>query len=100
MPSFSPPPAEGVRVHWEQLPQAVRSAIEERIGGRVVEAITQPGGFSPGLAARLRTRNGRRLFFKAVSVQANPETPSPHRRGAAGGAGLPSRAPAAPLVLG
>ncbi|OLD49233.1 MAG: hypothetical protein AUI42_08865 [Actinobacteria bacterium 13_1_40CM_2_65_8] len=98
MPSFSPPPAEGVRVHWDQLPQAVRSAIEERIGGRVVEAITQPGGFSPGLAARLRTGNGRRCFVKAVSVQANPDTPSLHRREAAVVAALPAEAPVPRLL--
>src|SRR2546428_2369232 len=100
MPPFSPPPAEGVRVHWDQLPQAVRSAIEERIGGRVGEAITQPGGFSPGLAARLRTGNGRRCFFKAVSGPAKPGTPNLHRREAGVVAALPSQAPVSPLLVG
>jgi len=53
--SFSNPiPARGVRVHWEDLPPEIRAAFEERLGGRVVEAVTQPTGFSPGLAARLR----------------------------------------------
>lgn len=51
-----------------------------RLGGRVVEAVTQPGGFSPGLAARLRLDDGRWVFVKAVSEAANPDTPTMHRR--------------------
>jgi hypothetical protein len=76
----------------------VRRAIEERIGGTVVEAVTQPGGFSPGLAARLRTRSGRRCFVKAVSVKANPDTPDIHRREAQVVAALPREA-AVPRLL-
>ena len=78
-----------MRVHWDDLPDHVRDAIEERIGGRVVEALTQPSGFSPGLAARLRTSDGRRCFVKAVSEKANPDTPGIHRREAVVVAGLP-----------
>ena len=98
MSSSSPPPAKGVRVHWEQLPHAVRRAIEKRIGGTVVEAVTQPGGFSPGLAARLRTRSGRRCFVKAVSAKANPDTPGMHRREAQVVAALPREAPVPRLL--
>jgi hypothetical protein len=87
-----------VRVHWDDLPDHVRDAIEERIGGRVVQALTQPGGFSPGLAARLRTRDGRRCFVKAVSEKANPDTPGIHRREAEVVAGLPPDA-AVPQLL-
>ncbi len=76
----------------------MRDAIEERIGGIVVEAITQPGGFSPGLAARVRTRDGRRCFVKAVSELANPETPGMHRREAEVVAALPREA-AVPRLL-
>jgi len=90
--SSSNPPAEGVRVHWEQLPLSVRRAIEERIGGIVVEAVTQAGGFSPGLAARVRTSDGRRCFVKAVSELANPDTPSMHRREAEVVSALPPSA--------
>jgi len=85
-------------VHWEGLPATVRRAIEERIGGTVVEAITQPGGFSPGLAARVRTGDGRRCFVKAVSELANPETPGMHRREAEVVAALPREA-AVPRLL-
>ena len=87
-----------MRVHWDALPQHVRDAIEERIGGEVVEAVTQTGGFSPGLAARLRTRDGRRCFVKAVSEQANPDTPGLHRREAEVVAALPVDA-AVPRLL-
>jgi hypothetical protein len=96
--SSSPPPAEGVRVHWEQLPEAVKAAIEERIGGNVVQATTQPGGFSPGLASRVRTGNGRRCFVKAVSEQANPDTPDLHRREAEVVAAIPVEAPVPRLL--
>jgi len=96
--SSSNPPAEGVRVHWEQLPLTVKRAIEERIGGSVVEAVTQPGGFSPGLAARVRTGDGRRCFVKAVSELANPDTPGMHRREAEVVAALPPEA-AVPRLL-
>jgi hypothetical protein len=87
-----------VRVQWHELPDRVRAAIEERIGGRVVHAVTQPGGFSPGLAARLLTSDGRRCFVKAVSEQANPDTPGIHRREAEVVAALPLEA-AVPRLL-
>lgn len=85
-------------MHWEGLPGHVRDAIEQRIGGRVIEAVTQPGGFSPGLAARLRTSDGRRCFVKAVSEQANPDTPGIHRREAEVVAALPPEAPVPRLL--
>jgi hypothetical protein len=96
--SSSPPPAEGVRVHWDQLPLGVRRELEKRIGDTVVEAVTQPGGFSPGLAARVLTRGGRRCFVKAVSELANPDTPDLHRREADVVAALPVDAPVPRLL--
>jgi aminoglycoside phosphotransferase (APT) family kinase protein len=87
-----------VRVHWEALPDSVRRTIEKRLGGRVVEAVTQPGGFSPGLAARLRLDDGRRVFVKAVSETANPDTPIMHRREARIVAALPASAPVPRLL--
>ena len=41
---------------------------------------TQPGGFSPGLAARLVLADGRRAFAKAVGAERNPDAPRFHRR--------------------
>jgi aminoglycoside phosphotransferase (APT) family kinase protein len=74
------PAAEGVRVAWEDLPQDIRAAIEDICGAPVTAARTQPGGFSPGVAARLRCADGTRWFVKAVSAEANPDSPPMHRR--------------------
>jgi hypothetical protein len=71
--------AQGVRVEWAQVPAEVRAAIEGVCGAAVVRARTQPGGFSPGLAARVRCASGARYFVKAVSAHANPDTPRLHR---------------------
>ena len=87
-----------MRVHWDDIPHDVRAAFEERLGGRVVEAVTQPGGFSPGLAARLRLDDGRRAFLKAVHEAANPDSPDIHRREAGIVAALPPAAPAPRLL--
>jgi len=59
-----------------------------------VEATTQAGGFSPGVAARLRLADGRRVFVKAVSGRANPDSPGMHRREARIAAALPASVPA------
>jgi len=96
--SFSNPPAEGVRVDWKDLPPEVRAALEERLGSPVVQATTQPKGFSPGLAARLLLEDGRRVFLKAVSEAANPDTPDIHRREAGILAKIPASAPAPRLL--
>jgi hypothetical protein len=74
------PPAEGARVAWQDVPQPVRHAIERVCGAPVTDAVTQPGGFSPGVAARVRCADGTRYFVKAASAEANPETPVFHRR--------------------
>lgn len=68
------------------------------MGGRVVAAATQPHGFSPGLAARLRLDDGRRVFVKAVSEAANPDTPRIHRREARVLAAMPAAIPAPRLL--
>ena len=74
------PIAAGRRVAWPDLPARVRSAVEAACGSPVVEARTQPGGFSPGVAARVVCADGSRFFVKAVSAEANPGTPALHRR--------------------
>ena len=77
------PPAVGVRVAWEDVPAHVRAAIEEICGCPVVEARTQPGGFSPGVAARVVCADQTRHFVKAVSAEANPRSVEIHRQEAA-----------------
>jgi hypothetical protein len=76
----SAPPAEGARVAWQDVPQPVRGAIERVCGGPVIEARTQPGGFSPGVAARVRCADGTRCFVKAASAELNPDAPRLHRQ--------------------
>ncbi|HET7517515.1 MAG TPA: aminoglycoside phosphotransferase family protein, partial [Actinomycetes bacterium] len=58
------PPATGERLDWADAPAWLRGEVEARLGGRVAEAVTQPAGFSPGIAARLRLDDGRRAFVK------------------------------------
>lgn len=56
-----------VRPEWSAVPDLARRGIEDRIGGPVEEAESQPGGFSPGLAVRLRVSGGKgRVFVKAA----------------------------------
>jgi aminoglycoside phosphotransferase (APT) family kinase protein len=88
------PPARGERLAWEALPDAVRAGIEERLGSTVVGAETQPGGFSPGVASRLRLEDGRSAFAKAVGPEPNPDSPDFHRREARIAAALPPETPA------
>lgn len=92
------PPAEGARLPWEGLPASVRSAVERRLGWPVVGALTRPGGFSPGVAARLELENGRCVFVKAIGPEPNPDSPEFHRREARIAAALPPEA-AAPRLL-
>ncbi len=91
--------ATGVRIGWLDLPAHVRAALEAVIGGPVVSAQSQPGGFSPGSADRVVTAEGRRAFVKAVSPAQNPHAPELHRREAAISAVLPADAPV-PRLLG
>lgn len=93
-----PPAAEGKRLPWSAIPEPLRAEVERHLGGRVAEAVTQPGGFSPGVAARLRLDDGRRAFVKAVDGL-NPDAPRLHRAEARISAALPDSTPA-PRLLG
>ena len=95
---MSAPPARGVRLAWEELPAQIRAAIEGWLGEPVAEAATQAGGFSPGVAARLRTVSGRRAFLKAVGPEPNRDSPRFHRREARIAAALPASAPVPRLL--
>lgn len=72
---MSLPLAAGQRITWADLPPDVRAGVERVIGGRVVHADSQPGGFSPGTADRVLTSRGDRAFVKAVSPDQNPDSP-------------------------
>jgi aminoglycoside phosphotransferase (APT) family kinase protein len=92
------PAAEGVRLAYDDLPAHVRAWVEDQLESSVVSAVTQPGGFSPGVAARLVCASGSRAFVKAVSTEANPRSPDMHRREARITAALPPEAPAPRLL--
>ncbi|MEU7572792.1 phosphotransferase [Micromonospora sp. NPDC049240] len=87
------------RLHWHELPAHVRAAVETILDDRVVTAESQPGGFSPGTADRVRTARGERAFVKAVSPAQNQHTPAMHRAEARIAAALPPTAPT-PRLLG
>ncbi len=93
------PPARGERLPWDALPGTVRRGIEERLRSPVVDAETQHGGFSPGVAARLQLEDGRRAFAKAVGPERNPDSPEFHRREARVAAALPPETPAPRLLF-
>jgi hypothetical protein len=81
------------RVDWADAPAWLREVVEGRLDGRVAEAVTQPAGFTPGIAARLRLDDGRRAFVKAVGPEPNPDSPGIHRAEARTMAALPRSAP-------
>jgi aminoglycoside phosphotransferase (APT) family kinase protein len=93
------PPAQGARIPWEAVPTGVRDAVESALGARITRAITRPGGFSPGVAARLRLEDGRRAFVKAVGSEPNPDSSGLHRDEARVTAALPPETPAPKLLF-
>ena len=88
----TPPPASNTRIPWSDLPRRLRTEVERRLGSPVVDARTQTGGFSPGVAARLELADGSRAFVKAVSPDRNAVTPSVYRREARIVAAIPPSA--------
>lgn len=92
------PPAEGVRLEWNAIPSTLRNRLEVQLGSPVVSTISQPTGFSPGVAARLRLADGRRLFVKAVCPTPNPSAPDIYRREESIVRALPMGTPAPRLL--
>lgn len=82
------------RAEWDELPRELRMWAEGVLGARVVSAVSQQGGFSPGAACRLTLSDEGRAFLKAVSAAANPDSPDMHRREAEVAAALPDTVPA------
>jgi hypothetical protein len=87
------------RLRWAELPEHVRARIGSLAGGPVVAAANCEGGFSPGLAARVRLADGRRAFVKAMDVSAWPFQAGLYRDEARVAARLPAGLPA-PEFLG
>ena len=89
----------GSRLTFDEVPERVRTAIEDILGSAVVAARSQPLGFSPGLAARLVLADGRRAFAKAVGLERNADSPGAHRREIGVLSALPPGLPV-PALLG
>ncbi len=96
MPELAP--ARGARLAWPDLPARLRAAVEGWLGSPVASATSQPDGFSPSLAARLRTADGRRVFAKAAGPAPYPAAARTLRREARVMAALPGAAPAPRLL--
>ncbi|MFG1698085.1 hypothetical protein [Nonomuraea sp. NPDC049309] len=94
------PPATGARVPWADVPASVRAAVEDFLGDGVAEAVTQPGGFSPAAACRLRTRGGKRAFVKAVGPEPNADAVRIYRSELRVARALPASVPAPRLLTG
>ena len=80
------------------MPGRVRSEVERWLGCAVVVAVTQPTGFSPGVAAWLTTDDGRRVFVKAAGPEPNADTPKMHRREISAVTALPGASPVPRLL--
>ncbi|UQU63560.1 phosphotransferase [Couchioplanes caeruleus] len=85
--------ATAVRPDWDDLPPAVRAAINDRLGSPVVSAITAGGGFTRAFAAIVETAAGERAFLKAAPLT-NPAFDA-YAREAAITQALPPEVPAA-----
>jgi hypothetical protein len=82
------------RVEWHFLPPALRREVEARLGSPVVEATSQRGGFTPGMASVLRCADGSRHFVKAASTTAQRAFAASYREEARKIAALPAGVPA------
>jgi hypothetical protein len=67
------------RPGYEQVPRQPRKWVEGELGSPVASATSQPGGFSPGVAARLVTVDGTRAFVKAIATSRHAATAALHR---------------------
>lgn len=68
-PLTIPVAATARRPVWAELPDAVRSLIQDHLGSRVVEGRSQGSGYTPGFASRLLLDDGRRVFAKAAYAE-------------------------------
>ena len=97
IPYPSPSGQTAIRLEWPHLPPWLRKEIESRLGSPVVDAQSQDGGFTPGLASVLVCEDGSRAFVKAASTIAQRAFAGAYRDEARNLALLPADVPAAPL---
>ena len=80
-----------VRPTWPDLPAAIRTAIEDRLGAKVTSWVSHDGGYSPGLASVLTTERGQ-VFVKTAAPD-QTEALRLHRNEAVKAARLPATLP-------
>ncbi|ROP58806.1 phosphotransferase [Curtobacterium sp. ZW137] len=78
------------RTTWTDVPLVLRTRVEGVLGGPVVDAASQAGGYSPGGADRVTTADGTRAFVKTLSRSRNADGYGFHEREARVVAALPS----------
>ncbi|MEW2514690.1 aminoglycoside phosphotransferase family protein [Streptomyces sp. NPDC046870] len=93
-PTRAVPQARSARLPWTALPPAARAEVERLLGSSVTWSRTQSGGFSRGVATRLRCADGTRAFVKAVPRHGDPYAVALYEREAAVAAQLPAALPA------
>jgi len=98
IPLTVPQAGSAVRPAWADLPDHVRAAVEGAAGARVVDAVSQGGGFTSGFASRLVLDDGRRVFVKAATSDRHPFARPSYEREAVVVSGLPAAIPV-PRVL-
>ncbi len=64
---------------WATVDPLVRQDLEANLGGQIVGALDQRGGFSPACAARLELSDGRRYFVKLLEVAVNAHAEALYR---------------------
>ena len=70
VPSSIPHGRTARRLEWVHLPPMVRTAVERKLGEKVVDAVSMNSGYTPGFASVLTTAGGARIFVKAASTKA------------------------------
>jgi aminoglycoside phosphotransferase (APT) family kinase protein len=86
------------RLSWPFLPPELRDAIEKRIGGEVVDAVSQDAGFTPGFASLLTATSGSTVFLKAANRKAQAPIAAAYAEEARKHALLAGRVPAPELL--
>jgi len=86
------------RLAWPALPASVSRRVEHLLGRHVVAAVSQPGGFSAGLATRVTLSDGTGAFVKAAHAPTAPPEASFHRQEIAVSRHLPAAVPAPRLL--
>jgi aminoglycoside phosphotransferase (APT) family kinase protein len=93
-PYAAPYAATAQRPSWPSLPARLRALVQERLGQRVEQALSQGGGFTDGFASRLLLADGSRVFVKAASRLRSPEVFSSYQQEIRVARGLPEDVPA------